>query len=413
MLSVVLLWMMASTPPSFPIETIVVEGARYTGRDILLASARLREGQTYTEQELRQAIGHIKHLAFVRDAQFSLRRGSARGLYALVIRIEENSLFFFEGAFEWSGYPSLGDFNRSDSYSAGLRTFLGRGGMLYGFVVPLNDLNRYHLGFSHFNLFGQGIYLDLESVFQEPAVEVDAMRRTRNALEHFLDTTLGLPIGRNEWLRLSHTYREDVGIFRLTPRPGLRFDIDQNNRSHLWELSWERDTTDDPVFPETGSLFRRTLYFRDQETRDQRRDPFGASTRETSTEAAGLELDVEYWMNPRWRHVLGFGAHLSASTVQADRERDWDRQEIRGRLRFAYRIELFRHRSVGAFTTGFDAELSAFRLRSQTEGQAMENTRSHAVSLEPHLAWRSRWGLVRASLSIAWRDTTSWSGAAP
>lgn len=84
---------MGSSPESrqrFLIETITVEGVgREAARGIIVAESLLQEGESYSEDELRKAVYRVKRLPFVVEADFSLKKGSERGAYELVITVEE------------------------------------------------------------------------------------------------------------------------------------------------------------------------------------------------------------------------------------------------------------------------------------------------------------------------------------
>ena len=76
-------------PARFLIERITVEGPKEAAANIVRAETLLREGETYTEAELRQAVYRVQRLPFVLDAGFSLRKGSQRGAYELAIEIQQ------------------------------------------------------------------------------------------------------------------------------------------------------------------------------------------------------------------------------------------------------------------------------------------------------------------------------------
>ena len=82
-------------PPEFLIETITVESAHKISAEIVISESLLEEGSSYTESELRDARYRIVRLPFLLDAEFSLRKGSERGLYQLVITVEETRRWFF------------------------------------------------------------------------------------------------------------------------------------------------------------------------------------------------------------------------------------------------------------------------------------------------------------------------------
>jgi outer membrane protein assembly factor BamA len=69
----------SSEPTRFLIEKITVEGPKAAAANIVRTESLLREGGSYSEEQLRQAIYRIHRLPFVLDARFSLRKGSRRG----------------------------------------------------------------------------------------------------------------------------------------------------------------------------------------------------------------------------------------------------------------------------------------------------------------------------------------------
>ena len=414
MLSVVLLWMLAADGPRFQVETITIEGTRYTGRNIILSQARLVEGKPYTEEELRLAIVRIRQLTFIRDAAFFLRKGSRRGLYRLVIRIDENSLFFFEGSFNWSARPPDDEITYGDAYSGGLRAFLGKGALIYGYAVPKEETTNYHAGISHYNLFGQGIYFNIETVFFEPLVAREPGRELRNETTIYLDGTIRFPLRRAQWLALEHNYNEDSAVIRLEPIPGLRFDVDQARRSRFTSLSWETNTTDDPVFPETGALFRRSLSYSNRDTVEVRGTPAGEETRIESSDGLALDLEYARWHTPAWRHVVGLMAGGGVTNRQAEQhDGSLNSQLYYWQIGLGYRYQAYGHADRGDLFAGFDARLSTTYARYQEEGRADLDFGGDNFKLEPYLAWRSRWGLVKASLEIDWTDGFTRMGVEP
>src|SRR5215207_3311596 len=83
-------------PARFLIETVTVEGPKQAPANIVRAETLLRAGETYTEDQLRQAVYRVHRLPFVLDASFSLRKGSQRGAYELVIEVQPARWFFYD-----------------------------------------------------------------------------------------------------------------------------------------------------------------------------------------------------------------------------------------------------------------------------------------------------------------------------
>ncbi|HEX2225310.1 MAG TPA: hypothetical protein VHN15_14010, partial [Thermoanaerobaculia bacterium] len=154
--------------PRFLIETITVEGTRReASQGILLEESLLEAGQTYSERELRDAIYRIRRLPFVLSADFSLRRGTERGTYELVIAVQETTRFFFghEGTFfviaDRSAAEALG--YRAEALlevkvTAGLRLFAGSRGVVFGAV---SENTGVHAGYTRYGLLGSRAVVNL------------------------------------------------------------------------------------------------------------------------------------------------------------------------------------------------------------------------------------------------------------
>src|SRR3954469_2979572 len=86
----------APEPARFLIEKITVAGPKAAAANIVRAETLLRTGESYTEDELRQAVYRVHRLPFVLDASFSLRKGSRRGAYELLIEVAPARWFFYD-----------------------------------------------------------------------------------------------------------------------------------------------------------------------------------------------------------------------------------------------------------------------------------------------------------------------------
>ena len=86
----------APEPTHFLIEKITVEGPKEAAANIVRAETLLRAGETYSEDQLRQAVYRVRRIPFVLDATFSLRKGSQRGAYELLIEVTPARWFFYD-----------------------------------------------------------------------------------------------------------------------------------------------------------------------------------------------------------------------------------------------------------------------------------------------------------------------------
>jgi hypothetical protein len=161
----------AAEPASFMIETITVETTREAAAGIIEAETLLEEGGTYNEDDLRQAVSRVHRLPFVLGADFSLRKGSERGTYELVIQAHTARWFFFDHGYQFARFDQLyaldtsfGSnkyFNIDQTGLIGSRVFLGRSGVLYGsFGLQQDsgsDESGGQVGYTRYDVFGRGI----------------------------------------------------------------------------------------------------------------------------------------------------------------------------------------------------------------------------------------------------------------
>lgn len=270
---------LAAEPARFLIETITVETSRKASAGIIESETLLEEGGTYSEDDLRRAVARVHRLPFVLDANFSLRKGSARGAYELVIEANTARWFFFDRGLHFARFDqiyTLGDFgdgNESDWSQSGLiggRMFTGRSGVLYGSLGFQSDLasdaNGHQLGYTHYNLFGRGIVADV-SYARHGCCSTDVLPYGIDPQLSSWDWVddeqaslkLAIPLAPHRSLQLGWTersgraddHRQVLDPFWDTVHDDV-FDGIQDSR-HL-EARWVQDTSDDPVLPSRGTV---------------------------------------------------------------------------------------------------------------------------------------------------------------
>lgn len=268
----------ATTPPSFFIESIAVEGVRRVSAELVTAESLLTPGRAYDEEELRLAAYRVQRLPFVLEARFSLRKGSERDAYELVIAVEETRRFFFGAeirGFQFSEPVSLDieervvpGLDRSAfglARTAGVRGFLGAHGVAF---AALTSGEGVQAGYSHYDLLGRRIVASAGWARQplccttqifplglDPSFTRWSLRDTER-----LSLELAFPVSGSHSLRLGVTELSagegDRGpvVLDLADDPGVFRDSFPRFRHRRAELRWVYDTTDDPVLPSRGRV---------------------------------------------------------------------------------------------------------------------------------------------------------------
>jgi hypothetical protein len=235
-------------PASFLIEKIVVSGVRHGSEGIVASETLLRAGGTYTEPQLRDALQRVERLPFVVMADFSLRRGSERGRFELLVKVVETKPLFFGGtlgpevrSFQRDGSVSWGVLARPD---LGWHSFFGQSSELSltaGGIGTLTDgysfadMGVIEIAYRHHNLFGRHIvgslFAGIEDfgglyVGAEMGVPLTATSVITLSLRRW--TSDSDDLGHGEWL------------------------YEVSGQSQYLSLSFRRDTTDDPFAPRRG-----------------------------------------------------------------------------------------------------------------------------------------------------------------
>ena len=267
----------------FLIESITVEGiARAATREIVAKESRIEPGSEVDEDQLRQAIYRVRRLPFVIDADFSLQKGSERGRYVLVIRIEMASSYFLDLAGQWLDGPRDQGYLSGFDWSAnlGARHFVGSGGYAFG------SINRHHYlqaGYTQFHLLGPGSFLTVAATTN--------LEDERNNYEFSLSA--GKPITASQSVRAS--------VIVGTSDQGTGVST---------SLGWLLDTTDDPVFPSEGTKVSAGVGFG---TASLDRDVLGGEGR-YEARARSFVLSAQHYLPLASRHSIW--AELGASGIE-------------------------------------------------------------------------------------------------
>jgi len=371
-------------PPRFLVEEILVEGTRRDAvREIVAAESLLRPGREYSEQELREAVYRVKRLPFVVDAEHSLRPGGEQGRYQLVITVEETHLGFY--SIDYAGFYDGDDRNVQPgedrvswggSATAGGRWFLGSQGLLFGSVLGFEDEGPVsaQAGYTRYNLFGHG-------GFGSIALSANLDEDRGDAYQ--VSFSMGLPIVGNHSLRADLAWGEAKDEF---------FETSFRREERRLGLAWIYDTTDDPLFPTSGTRVTGDAGYSREEDEFDRSSFFPDAKTSFDSWSLGL-VGRRHWA---LTHRQSVSTEAGASWSESDDSGDFgtfeqwttgvalghsmdlwgfEKTERFGDFRWENRVDVFRNHFDSIFSSG-----------TSIDGR-----------LTTSLVFRNAWGLIRVS----------------
>ncbi len=431
----------AQEPAHFLIEKITVQGPKEAAANIVRAETLLRAGELYTEDQLRQAVYRVHRLPFVLDATFSLRKGSRRGAYELLIEVEPARWFFYDAwvrAFVFEQPLVLGDETFQGDRSsvalvgiAGARHFVGRSGVVFAAVDSQEGVQ---VGFTQYDLLHRGI-LASAGVSHEDCCVTEVLPLGLDptfsswSFHQTVRFSLGLsiPLSGPQSIQFAASERRgDHGTEEevLEPR-------DERHETHFMtgdslsyrraEAKWVWDTSDDPVVPtrglsvsaglEASRFAARDLVLAVLEPYDPEALPRSRASSLRSEQVVGAVSIIRHWpLTPR--QTVSVQGRISAGRSRVETldlggdVANGDADTYGGSVGVDHAVTLRRSRTVGS--------LNDLRLESGVEVGA-ETVAPHATPsplrrlvVHTGLVFRNAWGRARVSLSyVNFRKGTS------
>jgi hypothetical protein len=227
-------------PARFLVERIDVRNLVHASPDVIKSESRLREGESYSESELREANNRIKRLPFLLDAAFSLERGSVRDAYVLVITVTETRPFFY--LFDFVPAIKRGESLTSidNDALAGVRWFAGRSGVFHIASIAHQDDRPFEPsyvavqgGYTRYGLLNDRAFATL-------TVSHFGQREHKGSSRSLPGGLLGVSLTPNHTLTISYS-GVDAGT--------------SSRRAHrIFETRLAYNTTNHPYFPSEGTL---------------------------------------------------------------------------------------------------------------------------------------------------------------
>lgn len=412
--------------PTFLLEEIVVEGNRNVSPEIVIAESLLKTSESYSEDDLRDAVYRIKRLPFLIGVDFELRKGSTRGRYILAIEILETKRFFYgvdlrvDRQHDDTDFVFFDDTQWALDFLIGWRHFVGSKGILY---ATLGDIGT-QVGYSNYNFLNRNLFLDVS--FERSVIccaADDDLNRAFDAnistiLDDETDTfriTLGIPRSARQLFRIDASYRSGDGFTRLEDGDlddgGLLIFLSEEKvkRTELTG-SWIYDTTDDPIFPHRGDELIGSLGIRRTESEATVAFAFGDVITDTNiaSDVEATEINATLFGRRHWPLSNRQSLAASFELRLANSERD---AQVGDLLPFQEDFESWAARVAARHAVdliGVKRSQPQRRLRwenrlelnyVETTGDDFSFDRSQLI-FGSDLIYRNRWGVLRFRLQI-------------
>jgi hemolysin activation/secretion protein len=334
-------------------------------------------------------------LPFVVDAEFSLRKGSERGAYELVITVEQATPVFFSADAD-AQRTKQNDFRTGKLRTTttwqrfgtvGGRVFAGSHGLVYGSVEKAQhqDGEFVQVGYTQYDLFGAGSFASTQLGSTQGVKGFDQLQAALFG---------GIPLTAAQSLRADLSWGQTKNSFSNSF--GSLFSKDVSNYA---DLSWVYNTTDDPLFPMSGST--ASVYV-DYRTDNEHFVETGFEERLTA-HSYQLGAGGEHFWPLTSRQALELGGSLY-----------WQRQStnglltsrsLQGALSAGHSVSLWGYEKTQRIgDLRFENSIVAFYSRDTSPFAVRQVLKS--ANFVSSLRYRSRWGVLRASFTYVglWSD---------
>ena len=237
--------------PHFFIERIEVRDASRVSPEVIIAESRLREGEDYSEADLRDAAARLSRLPFLLTADFSLEKGSERGRHVLVITVSETRSFFYrldvvplysDPGVDIDTTTRLG----SDDTSAalGYRWFLGRRGAMHIALIGRDrtefteGYSAFAIGWTQYDLFGTRAFATVNLKHSPGDGGVTPQ------------IVVGVPLSLNQ--TVTAEYDQSLIEYGLVQTRSATYEDRRSQR--LARVTWSFNTTNHPFVPTEGTI---------------------------------------------------------------------------------------------------------------------------------------------------------------
>ena len=383
-------------PQRYRLERIIVEGS-HVDDTIVRGEARLREEQTSTEADFRQAVYRIRRLPFVTDATWRVEPGVTAGGTTLVIRILDVMPVFYE--FNGTGVRNAeGDTVRDGSFLLGGRWLLNNLGVIEGAVEKSDNGDGINVGLAYraYDIMGTGAFAT--------AVLSQRFKTELRDYDPTMLGTVGYPLGRRQTITFTGVKSgssvttdfdvngdDDTDDDDDTDREDNR-DLTDSAAFNYATLQWWYETIDDPLFATRGVQVAFGPAWSQSEFTFENWDTATRTVVETDakSEAYALNLDAALYQKLFGRTV-GF-VRVNASGIQ---EQETEIETRNGVARAGLAFDLHRHSDTVLRPWKARLEIGGAYRTTEVTRPDLPGTSFNDTAAEAAFVFRHRWGTVR------------------
>lgn len=382
-------------PLDFLIERIEVRGARFGSPVVVEKESLLTEGNRYSETHLKDAMRRINRLPFVLDSSFALEKGTERGAYVLVITIVETKPLFVDAFGSAYAIRHAGRSNtRTDQgLRAGLRGFLGSSTLLH---VAADTNDTFEAGLTQYNLFGRPGYVSLAVTWADDPSPFVSTTPDGEEYEVRFETgelyrlQIGIPVRGNHSIFARALTSESTSTYTF----GTRGPQESSSRNQLSEIAWHYDTTDDPILPAAGTIWRTGAVFGEFETTTT--VPHGDALPELTLFETAFDQNIYFTSASHYRPVSDFVSISYGGDIFVLTE---DHTDLGG----AERSEIAPHAGIttSLWSDRLTRRFGDFRFESNLilhfngPGTSFDDLAYRYLTLESSIVQRNVWGTLR------------------
>ena len=266
-----------AAPAAFFIERIEVRNIKRVSSEVVIAESRLRAGQAYTEEQLRDASTRLSRLPFLLSVDFALEKGSERGQHVLVLNVVETKPFFylldFRPIFSGDRFPIPVYIDYSDRLGSsdtnavlGFRWFVGPRGAFHSAVTTQDDHRNFSddystvtAGYTQYDLFGTRAFATLNVKYPLNGYAQGAITP---------ELVVGVPISPNQTVtlkaeetHLDSEYTASAVVFKDGTYILHTVDVTGKSTARTFSTRWAYNTTNHPFLPTRGTFVSVTPLF--------------------------------------------------------------------------------------------------------------------------------------------------------